>query len=546
MINNTNIPFNVTLLNLTDDKLVGLKPVTKLDTFIGATKNFCEEGLFSVSIFGKIGDERRARRFSYIDIKVSIFHPVIYRALIKLKKMYGDIICGKQYAVWDKEEKDFIKTDPLNGQTGFEFFRQHWKDIVFKTTPSDTRDQTISLVNKFKNETMLTKLVVMPAGLRDFEIEADGRQSENEINDLYRKLLSLANAVSKDAIINNPELLNSVSYSLQTTYIQIYDLIENTIQGKKKLMMGKWASRKIFNSTRNVLTAVTVNSKDLESKGNIDFNSTVIGLYQFLKATMPISRFKLRNGFLSKVFVGLNVPAFLVNKKTFKKETVTVSPRYIDAWMSDEGLEKVMTSFKDASVRHKPVEIEGRYIGLIYKGPDNTFRVMQDIDELPPTRSKSDVYPLTFCELLFLAVYETSNNYPLFFTRYPITGIGSIYPSKVFLKTTVVTEERKRLDDNWQPTDDASTAYHFPVIGADFIDSLSPASPHLDKLTADFDGDTGSGSIVYSDEAIEEVNKFLASKKYYIGTDGKITYSANTDTISYILKNMTGEPNLNV
>jgi hypothetical protein len=536
------VPFNVTLLNLTDDKLVGLKPVTVLDTFIGATKNFHESGLFSVSIFGKVGDERRSRRFSYIDVKISIFHPTIYRALTKLKKMYGEIIAGKTYATWSEEEKDFIKSDPLKGQTGFQFFRDHWKDIVFKTTDSDRRDQTIALIDKYKDKTMLSKLVVLPAGLRDFEIEADGRQSENEINNLYRKLLSLSNNISKDAVVSNPEILNTISYSIQSAYNQIYDLLENSIQGKKKLLMGKWASRRIFNGTRNVITAVNINSKDLGSKGNIDVNDTIIGLYQFLKATMPVSRFNLRNGFLSKVFTGTNAPAFLVNKKTFKKEVVDVSPRMIDAWMSDEGLEKVMTSFKDISVRHKAIEIEGKYLGLIYKGPDNTYKLMQDIDELPPTRSKNDVFPLTFCELLYLSVYKTSNNYPLFFTRYPITGIGSIYPSMVFLKPTVLIEERAELDENWQPMDDSHTAHQFPIVGSEFIDSLSPASPHLSRLGADFDGDTGSGNAVYSDEAITEVKNFLNSKRYYIGTDGKITYSSNTDTVAYVLRNMTGDP----
>lgn len=60
-----------------------------------------------------------------------------------------------------------------------------------------------------------------------------------------------------------------------------------------------------------------------------------------------------------------------------------------------------------------------------------------------------------------------------------------------------------------------------------------------------YDGDTASGNIAYTDEAIKEVKEFLASKKYYIGTDGKISFSANTDTVGYVLKNMTGSVQLN-
>ena len=64
------VPFNIKLLVLTDDKLVGLKPVTVLDAFDGASKNFHESGLFSTSIFGKVGEYQRSYRYSYINIKL--------------------------------------------------------------------------------------------------------------------------------------------------------------------------------------------------------------------------------------------------------------------------------------------------------------------------------------------------------------------------------------------------------------------------------------------------------------------------------------------
>ena len=69
------VPFNISLLELTPDKLRGLKPVTKLDIFEGGPPDFSEEGLFSTGIFGRVGDERRNYRFAYIDIKVPVLHP---------------------------------------------------------------------------------------------------------------------------------------------------------------------------------------------------------------------------------------------------------------------------------------------------------------------------------------------------------------------------------------------------------------------------------------------------------------------------------------
>lgn len=44
---------------------------------------------------------------------------------------------------------------------------------------------------------------------------------------------------------------------------------------------------------------------------------------------------------------------------------------------------------------------------------------------------------------------------------------------------------------------------------------------------------------------MEEVNKYLASKRYYVGVDGKFSFSANTATVEYVLRNMTGAANPN-
>ena len=69
---------------------------------------------------------------------------------------------------------------------------------------------------------------------------------------------------------------------------------------------------------------------------------------------------------------------------------------------------------------------------------------------------------------------------------------------------------------------------------------MSPSSLHLSMLGADFDGDTCSLTILYSDESIKEVNEYLQSKRYYVGTNGRVNFSTGTDTVSYVLANMTG------
>lgn len=533
----SNIPFNIRILSITDDKLVGLKPVTSLASFDGLSKNFDEGGLYSISIFGRVGDERRSRRFSYIDIKVPILHPMIYRVISQMKRFYAEIMEGTAYAEWDKETKSFIKSDQLRGSTGYNFFISHWNELEFETTDSEDRLTNIKLIKDYRATALTSKIIVMPAGLRDVQIEDDSRISEDEINQLYRKLLSIANSIPKSAVEHSLDMLNGPRKSLQNTFNQIYDYIEAMLDGKKKLIMDKWVSRKVYNGTRNVFTSMQFKSENLNSKSNVSFNDTVVGLYQYIKSVLPVTKFNLRNGFLSKVFMGPSAPVNLVNKKTLKLETVQLKPYYYDSWMTDEGLEKVITQFGEETLRNRELEIEGRYVGLIYKGP-GVFKLFQDIDELPEGFDRSLVTPVTFCELIYISVYHDSHKYPAFVTRYPIAGFGSIYISKIYLKPTLKSETRAPLGDDWQIDTTKPIAYEFPT-KSDYVNSFSPHTSKLARLAGDFDGDTGSLNIVYSDEAIEEADKYLGSRRYYVGTDGKISFSCATDTVKYVLQNLT-------
>lgn len=485
-MSNLAIPFNIFLLAVEDSTLTGMKPVTTQDIFDGLSKNFHDDGLYSTTIFGKVGDERRKRRFSYIDIKVPVFHPVIYRALVALKRIYGEILSGKAYAVWNDELKDFVSSTPMDGETGYAFFMKYWDKIEHQRRPSAIRDEYIKLIEKYKTEFKAVcpdKIIVLPAGMRDFEIQGDGRYSEEEVNGLYKKLLAQSGTIPRNIDPEDIVIYNSTRMALQRTFNEIYDLFESMIKGKKKLMMGKWAGRKIFNGTRNVITSMSVTTDTIGDAGNLKFNDTIIGLYQFMKATLPVSKYKLKTGFLSKVFTGPNTPALLVNKKTLKSEMVDVKPEIFDSWMTDEGLERVISRYGEESLRRMVLEVHGHYIGLVYKD-QGFFKIIQDIDEVPDGFDRSKVYPLTFVELMYISVYDGSNKYPLFVTRYPITGPHSIYPSMSYLKTTTLSEKRTPLDDNWTPMED-SVAYQYPILDAPFVESMSPHASKLAVLGAD-------------------------------------------------------------
>lgn len=533
------IPFNISILQLTPDRLEKLRPVKVLDIFDGSSSNFHEDGLFSVLTFGPVGDIRRSHRFSFIDVRVPIFHPIIFRTLVSLKRLYAGILAGTEYVLWNDEINDFVASNAMEGKTGYDYFVKHWEKIKFSDSVSSRREQKTMLIAKYKNRAMTDKIVVIPAGLRDVEVGDDGRPRMDEINNIYSNLIKVSNTISEAAVKNHPEIINLSRWRLQNAFNELYDLLESMIEGKKKLYMSGWASRGIFNGTRNVITAMDTSTSFLGSPGSIKFNNTVVGLFQLMKAILPVSKYLIKNGFLSKVFTSSDAPAKLVNKKTLKSEDVVLPPIYFDRWATDKGIEKVIDSFGDEGLRNKPLEIAGRYVGLIYKGPDGTFRLMQDIDELPVDRDKADVHPLTFCELLYLSGYLNWNRYPLFVTRYPVTGVGSIYPSLVYVKTTVKSEVRKELSENWTEMTEAHTAYAFPTSGA-YVNSLVPHSTKLGRLGADFDGDTASGNCTYTEESIAEVNELLGMRRLYVGSDGEFISKTSVDTVNLVMHNLTG------
>ena len=476
----TSVPFNIDLLTPTNKDFSGMEPVTSLSIFEGATKQFHNDGLFSTTKFGRIGDVSRSRRYSYIDFKLPVFHPVIYNTLGKLKRLYLEIISGKTYATWDKVEKDFVKSNQLDGQTGFHFFEQHWKDIVFKENNSDTRTENIRLIKKFKERSLTSLLVVMPAGLRDYEIKDNGQEEEEEINTLYRKMLSLANSISVNAFKSTPELYNQSRVNIQYTFVDIYELILGSIKGKKKLYMGKWASRAIHDSTRNVITTTNVNIQNLGDPLNPGFNHTIVGLYQVAKAIAPITRFRLRE-ILGKSFIDPKLPISVVDNKTLGKKTVIVKPSEFDLWMTDEGLDKIINTFGVEHLRQKPITIGGEFLALLYNN-GKTFKIFYDIEELPNPEMVEHVKPLRFCDLFYIALFPVAGNYPALITRYPITGFGSIYPSYMYMRSTVDSQRLTMLGDDWQPTD--VIAPEFPAEGS-FFNSVSPSPSRLSGLGAD-------------------------------------------------------------
>lgn len=537
------LPFNIEIMKLDARRLSTVRPVTSLDYYERVNGDLHEDGLFSVAIFGRIGDEMRDKRFSYIDIKVEVFHPVIYETLVKIKALYRGILAGSQYAAFDEELKDFVPANELEGKTGFAFFMSRFNDIEFKKNKSIIRDKRIELIEKYKDRATVDKILVMPAGLRDIEVDETGQKKVGEINAAYRKVLSIAKTIP-DTTHRNSDLYNLPRHLLQMSFNEIYESIEKILRGKKGFFQHRWGRRRIYNGTRNVITAMDSSKSALGDPLAPRFTDSVIGLYQCLKATQPVAIHAIRNKYLPGIFNGNSLEANLVEPTNWKRTQVTVESTTYDKWMSVEGLEKVLTAFGEASTRHLPIKVDGYYMALIYAPKDRkVFKVFHSIEDLPSELSKDDVHPITYVEFLYLSAYYHMKDKIALVTRYPVTGIGSIYPSSLYIKTTINGERRVELNDHWEEEPNANVFPEFPVFEPlTYMDSFQVHSTRLARLGGDFDGDTVSVSVLMTDEGLEEIKRFMGTREAWVDPRGGMVASVNVDTVALVLKNMTRPP----
>lgn len=531
-------PVNLFFVRLNSDIIRMMKPVTALDSFVGGTREFHPDGLFSTEIFGRLGTPERETRFSYIELGTTIFHPFVYKALCSLAALYKGILEGTTYALYDAEIKDFVKADPITGQTGYQFFFEHWRDLQPKQTGSDSRAAKIKYI-KHWDVIETRQVLVLPAGKRDIEFDDKGRPIDHEINDLYRKIIQVSNTFNGTE--NLDPIYNKSRLSLQQGFNEIYEYFNTLVgKGKKSYIQSKWARRAVDYGMRDVLSAPIVSSAFLGGAADIKPNDTLVGLFPTIASTMPKVQFEITAQWLADCFPSDASRAFLVNPQSLRREEKEISTRTFDKWRTTEGLEKVMKGFGSRDLRNKPIVIEGFYLALIYRD-EQCVKVFESLDQLPENFDKDNVKPITYSEFFYYFCSEMWDETPMYVTRYPITGEGSIYPSMIYTMTTLPAKQLKRLNDQWEITNESYNYRQFPTLGdVSWVETMSPAPNKLAGLGGDHDGDTASGNSIFSKEGKEEIAKYFASREAYIGPGGKLRSSPFIETVERVLYALTG------
>lgn len=536
-----NKPVNLEILKLQESDLLRLGEVNELNIF-SSGNTFHPGGLFSTVIFGAVGTTQRNRTFGYTDLHCEVIHPVIHRAIIACKAYYGQIMDGSVSAIFNPKTGEFERSTDSAASTGFTFFLQHLDKLKFERNDSERRNANIQLIEKAvkENKATIRYLLTMPAGLRDYTVSPNGSPEEDEINTYYRRIIPQSQLIDPLMSKKNPHVYDNIYSNLQRSLNELFEYIESLMQGKNKLILGKWLSRKIFNSTRNVLTASVNQATSIDDENRVKSNEVGCGLYQYLRAISPVSFHAIRNSYLRDVFVENNQFAVLTNIKTLQKEEVlnTHIQKDYDNWVTIDGLETLIDNFGNLDTRHYPVLLnKGRhYLGLIYND-GKLVKFFQDIRDLPDHLDKQYVAPATLGEILYMSVARFNCKFPGLCTRYPINGYGGIYPAWIKIRTTTEYQTLRELNEMWEPSDNVFPT--FPVKEKDYLNGICVHQSHMKLMGADMDGDTISLVAMTTDDAIEEVRKTLDSKAYYMNNEKKIIFGNSADVLSAVLAYMT-------
>lgn len=527
-------PFNIDLLILDKSLSKYLGHVSKTTIMATNSSNFDKDGLFSTEIFGQVGSEKRNVTFGYIDLKVKVYHPLVYQHLTTLKAFYKEVMRGKAYAKFDETVKDLVPSTPTEGETGFTFFTKMLPKIKFETNDSDTREYKVALVNLFKNpDQMLDKWLVLPAGLRDYVVSEDGKITEDEVNNIYRSLIITSNLLNNINLTPaNESTVDGIKFKIQTLVLDIYEHFKTLLDGKNKFIQGKWAKRGIVYGTRNVITPSIPNITDLNQENLIGVDDTVVGLYQFLRAISPKAMNQTHTMFVNKIMNPSTTTAKVVNPKTMKTELVEIPANKLNEWLTLEGLDDIIGKLKQPEIRSMPVMV-GKYYMMLVHDKNNIITVVDNTAELPEDLDPKYLRPITYYEMFYISIYEVRNIYPAFLTRYPVANLGGIYPCKLYVKTT----ENPRTVDVIMDGQ-VTKMYEFPNLKEEYYNSLSPHPSHIDTLGADYDGDTVSLNVLHSNDSIKEIDRVISSKEFFINPSGGLTYSVESETIKYVTKHL--------
>lgn len=291
-----------------------------------------------------------------------------------------------------------------------------------------------------------------------------------------------------------------------------------------------------------------MNVKKLEDPTNVQCDETGCPLFQTIKAFQPLVINKLISLFFAPIIDNDSTQISAINKRTLNLEYIEISEKEKSKFTTIDGISDSINRFKHKEYRKDQLVIYNTdglqyYLYLVYDDGKNIYltRSRSDFERYyfqktnkQPNLNK--LRPFTLNEMFYVATYLATFGKHVLITRYPVTWIDSMYPSKIKLFST--TQARTIMFQNLF-NDSVIPIINYPILKLDNIDSLKLYPARLDALGADHDGDAINVTGVMSEEANNEIATHLNSTNYYLDQSGKPNLSGSTYLIDLTLYNMT-------
>lgn len=540
------------------DKFVKVNDLKVIDDpvfFNGPTPS--PRGLLSNEIFG-ITKAERSGIYAYIDLGGTFIHPIIYKTLCRLNSKIQDIVHGTDtFSINDSGE---IVQDP-DGSTGIDWLRKNFSKIKFKSSDSASRNSKIKLIEQERDKMWITKYIVIPAYYRD----VDTRQASigvGEINKLYSSLIIASRALKENAEYGL-SLSDATKGRIQTTLQQIYDWFGagTTISGKetggnlpgKTGLVKKGVMYKTVDySVRLVMSAPQLKVEDIDDL-MVDMDHAAEPLAAAICNFKPFIIFWLRRFFENQFAGTMEYPIELPNG-----EIVQVPIEDYQVMFSDVELDKEIERFIHGySNRFRPIPIPVDKVAYTNMLKQKKIKPISNLHMRfkgynVPTRefkdNKTDYSsyplidrPLTWCDLLYRAACDVTEDKMVLITRFPIDSYLNQYPSKVNIKSTVETEPMVINGKlyKWYPKirKEDINSNTSPL----FSDTLSICNGLINAMGMDYDGDTAIVKPIYTIEANQECKERANAKIQMIGLDGKSPRNVSKENIM-ALYSLTVQP----
>lgn len=496
-------PINIWLMNVDEQIKKGQwKRVSTVLIRESSSREFHHEGLFSEDIFGQIGSPERLIKFGYIELNTEILHPIIYKNIIKLKQFYGDIIASKSYAKWNDQTKEFERCnmDDDDADTGYLFFMKHAKDLKFKKNDSITHNEKIDVYTANINNISIKRCPVLPAGLRDMHVD-DGKPASDSINTIYRSLLNYTNAIPMRNG-NNP-VYNGIRFAIQKKINEIYEYLFDMCEGKFGMFQRRYGSRALALGTRNVISTTPMNSLTPTDPKFFKIDELKIPLFQCANMFMPLVVYNIKQLFFNDVFNMSSDQVPVIAPENYQLRYQAITEEEKTKFLSSEGIRNLIKLFRDEEFRKTPVTVyneddEPYYLYLVYDDNDSIFlgRSITELQDMVRNKGiffrKDKVRPLTYVELLYIAVQAATDEKHALVCRYPAIEMSSNVPAKVHVFTT--NPGRTVRLYSYPKTEVYRELAEYPNLNKVIPDSMIPHPSLLAGLGADHDGD----SVTYS------------------------------------------------